>query len=128
MAEIIDITPPTEEEVFLGILQQLYEENEKALFVVDNARMEEMREALRLISPVILDNDPEADIECGFCPLFKQDGVIRIETSELCVNALNMERFQKALLLASDFDVVPVDEGRRVRIGLSFHDVMIRMT
>jgi|GEM_PF-1804379 len=128
VAEIIQLTPLTEEEAFLEFMRWLHEENEKALFVVDNARMAELQRALELLSGVVYEYDPDAHIEWGFNLLFKQHGYIEIEIENLCVNALNMEDFREALSLASDVDFFPIDRGRRLRISLGFHDVMIRKT
>lgn len=124
MKEIIDITPPTFEEALLEMLRQAVAENEKALYEVDMKRYNEMQRALYLISEIVMENDPDANIESGFCELYRSDGYITILTTDIGANAFDMPSFQEVISLATSFDVLPAEKGERVRCGMTFANVM----
>lgn len=127
MKEIIDITPPTQEEIMLEGLKKAVEEHEKGLHLIDQKRYNEMQRALHLISEIVLDNDPDAKIECGFIESFKDVGYVEIKTCDLSVQGYEMETFREVVELATTFEAHPI-KGNKMSCSLTFAGIMHKKT
>lgn len=127
MADIIDITPPTEEELILMALKKAIKENEKALYVLNDKRYQEMQEAFLILSRLLDDDDPTTKIDVHFRPGFKDIGGISFEASDLTIQTFDMDDFKRVVNLADNFEVHPI-KGGRIAGSFTFLNVMTKKT
>lgn len=124
--EIIDITPPTDEEIFLAAMRKYVSQTEKGLYVFNDKRYGELKHAYNLLRKLLLEFDPEAEIEIEPSPIDKADWQIKFKTTEITIMTDAMPEWTKITNLADNFCCDPMVKGKRLRGGFVFLDVMTR--
>lgn len=124
--EIIDITPPTDEEIFLAAIQKYVAQTEKGLYVFNDKRYKELQRAYNLLRKLLLEYDPEAEIEIEPSPINKKNWQIQFKTTEITVMTDEMPVWTEITNLADNFCCDPTTRGKRLRGGFVFLDVMTK--
>ena len=97
-----------------AVLQKVFAEQEKSLFVVDKQRYEEMKIVLELVEELALNSDEESKIE------LKLEGPyvhIEVTADSFGAPTVCMKTFSEIISLADNFEVVPFDSKIKVIFG-----------